>query len=182
MLYPKESRTREIKDLSGIWQFKIDSENKGIAENWQSKPLTDTIPMPVPASYNDITQNAKIRDHIGYAWYETKFTVPQRIFADKNIILRFGSATHFAVVWVNGKEIIRHKGGFLPFEVDITNYIDKSGSENILTVAVNNELTWQTLPPGETVPCDGIPTLKKQDYHFDFFNYAGIHRPVKLIF
>jgi beta-glucuronidase len=182
MLNPKESRTREIKDLSGIWNFKIDTDNKGIQENWQTKPLTNTILMPVPASYNDITQNAQIRDHIGYVWYETKFNVPQRIFADKNVILRFGSATHFAIVWVNGREIIRHKGGFLPFEADITNFIDKTGSDNILTVAVNNELTWQTLPPGETVVCDVIPTLKKQEYHFDFFNYAGIHRPVKLIF
>lgn len=182
MLYPKESRTREIRDLSGIWKFKIDSDNKGLRESWHSKPLTNTIHMPVPASFNDITQNAQIRDHIGYVWYETTFYVPERILASKRVIIRFGSATHQAIVWINGQEIIKHKGGFLPFEADITNHIDKSGNPNLLTVAINNELTWQTLPPGETVSCAEVPTLKKQEYHFDFFNYAGIHRPVKLTF
>lgn len=73
MLYPKESETREVKNLSGVWRFKVDRENTGLEEAWYSKPLEDTIPMPVPSSYNDVTQDISIRDHIGYVWYEREF-------------------------------------------------------------------------------------------------------------
>ncbi|MFI4910108.1 MAG: beta-glucuronidase [Sedimentisphaeraceae bacterium JB056] len=178
MLYPQENKTREVKDLSGIWKFKVDNNSAGSKESWHTAPLTGTIPMPVPSSYNDITQQASIRDHIGNVWYETSFHVPQRLQTDKRLVLRFGSVTHQAAVWINGKEVIRHKGGFLPFEADITEYVDNS-EKNTLTVMANNELSWQTLPPGETIHSS---TIKKQEYHFDFFNYAGIHRPVKLLF
>ena len=182
MLYPIESFTREVKDLSGIWRFKVDYENVGFDQKWYHQNLEDTISMPVPASYNDITQEIKIRDHVGWVWYEKEFYVPSRISAEKQIALRFGSATHNTIIWINGKEVAQHKGGFLPFEFEITEYVNYE-TTNLLTVAINNELDWQTLPPGETIihDEDGL-TFKKQEYHFDFFNYAGIHRPVKLIY
>jgi len=56
VLYPRESETREVKDLSGVWEFRVDKDNEGHEKQWFKKPLKDTIPMPVPASYNDITQ------------------------------------------------------------------------------------------------------------------------------
>lgn len=50
MLYPIENRVREVKNLSGIWRFKIDKENCGIARKWYEAPLKDTVFMAVPAS------------------------------------------------------------------------------------------------------------------------------------
>ena len=76
MLYPYESRSREVKDLSGVWRFKLDADNVGLQEKWYEKPLEDTIPMPVPASYNDMTQDVRIRDHVGDVWYERTFIMP----------------------------------------------------------------------------------------------------------
>ena len=54
MLYPVENKVREVKNLSGIWNFKMDYDNVGIQEQWQKMPLKDTIPMAVPSSYNDL--------------------------------------------------------------------------------------------------------------------------------
>lgn len=65
MLYPIENAVREVKNLSGIWNFKVDFENKGFDECWYNAPLQDTMPMAVPASYNDVVTEAEIRDHIG---------------------------------------------------------------------------------------------------------------------
>lgn len=59
----------------------------------------------------------------------------------------------------------------------------RPGAVHRLSVRVNNELDWSCLPPGEIVTKSGPaypPGFKQQDYHFDFFNYAGIHRPVYL--
>lgn len=181
MLYPRESETREVKDLSGLWNFKVDRLDEGFAKQWYAGPLKDTIIMPVPASYNDIVQDTSVRDHIGYVWYERKFIIPA-VWKGKRVFLRVGSASHHATVWVNGVEAATHKGGFLPFEADISDLIEY-GTENRVTVAVNNILDWTTLPPGEILEYNDTlhpQGYRVQDYFHDFFNYSGIHRPVRL--
>ncbi|AFC28929.1 beta-D-glucuronidase [Paenibacillus mucilaginosus 3016] len=184
MLYPVENGIREVKELSGIWQFKADYENTGREQAWYREKLTDTIAMPVPASYNDITTQAALRDHIGDVWYERMFHIPVS-WKDRRIVIRVGSATHHAVLWINGEEVTSHKGGFLPFEADITDRV-KIGAENRVTLAVNNILDWSCLPSGEIKTFEDAPEgrypkgHRVQDTFFDFFNYAGLHRPVKL--
>ena len=76
MLYPTENVFREVKDLCGIWNFKADYEGAGNAQKWYEKKMDETILMPVPASYNDVTQDINIRDFIGDVWYQKEFFVP----------------------------------------------------------------------------------------------------------
>lgn len=181
MLYPFESETREFKDLSGIWKFKADKQNIGHKEEWFANKLVDTISMPVPASYNDLTQDIELRDHIGDVWYERTFYIP-RSWSNERILIRVGSACHHATVWMNGKEVTSHKGGYLPFEVEINDYVNFQ-SENRITICVNNILERDTLPIGKIVEYKDEmhpQGYKIQEYYHDFFNYSGIHRPVKL--
>lgn len=178
MLYPIMTETREVIDLNGIWNFKLDNK-KGIEEKWYEGKLTNAQPMPVPASYNDLDEGVDFRDHIGWVWYQREFIIPKHM-QNERIMLRFGSATHTAKVYVNGKLVVEHKGGFTPFEAEINDYII-SGKNNV-TVAVNNVIDWTTLPVGlyqeEDIP--GLGKVPKMTPNFDFFNYAGIHRPVKI--
>ena len=53
--------------------------------------------MPVPSSYNDITEEASLRDHIGWVWYDREFYVP-RVWNGAEIRLRIGSANFHATV------------------------------------------------------------------------------------
>jgi beta-glucuronidase len=129
----------------------------------------------VPASYNDIFADAVIRNHVGEAWYETTVRVPARWGGDR-IVLRFGCATHRAVVWVDGAEVAEHAGGYTPFEADVTDVVEP-GAEARVTVVVDNVLSWQSIPPGYV---DQTPDGPRQRLLFDFFNYAGIHRTVWL--
>ncbi|MDA8374497.1 MAG: beta-glucuronidase [Actinomycetota bacterium] len=181
MLFPRESATREQKDLNGIWSFKADFDSEGERDRWYDHELSDPILMPVPSSYNDVTQDARLRDHVGDVWYERKFRVPIS-WRDRRLVVRVGSACHHASVWVNGHHVTQHRGGFLPFDADISLHV-AFGVENRLTIKVNNTLDWTTLPPGIVVDVDdfGQPLdYKRQKYFHDFFNYAGIHRPVVL--
>lgn len=181
MLYPIENGLREIKDISGIWSFKADTEDKGFSEEWYKHNIRDTIQMPVPSSYNDVTQDMALRDHIGNVWYQTEFYVPSG-WKDKRIVIRFASVTHYGTAWLNGTYLTEHKGGYLPFEAEITDIV-KWGEKNLLTVCVNNVLDNTTLPPGEikTFNDEHHPKgFRKQIIHHDFYNYSGIHRPVKL--
>lgn len=72
---------------------------------------------------------------------------------------------------------MEHQGGYTPFEADVTPYVIAGKSVRI-TVCVNNELNWQTIPPGMVITDEN--GKKKQSYFHDFFNYAGIHRSVML--
>lgn len=177
MLYPIVTDTRAVIDLNGIWKFKLD-QGEGFANNWQLG-LSDTVSMSVPASYNDIGITAEIRNHVGWVWYEREFSMPAAL-ASERVVLRFGSATHAAKVYVNGELAVEHKGGFTPFEAEI-NHLLRKGS-NRLTVAVNNIVDGTTLPVGTYLETEveGVGKVAKNGANFDFFNYAGLHRPVKL--
>ncbi|MCE4956626.1 beta-glucuronidase [Macrococcoides caseolyticum] len=173
MLYPIQTTTRNILDLNGIWSFQLEKET--VID--PSQPLSTNQVMAVPASYNDQGVISEIRNHVGTVWYERDFIV-SKLLKDERKVLRFGSATHEAIVYIDGKEVVRHKGGFLPFEVDIT---ELQVGKHRLTVAVNNILDHTTLPVGnyEEISENGL-TKKKNSPNFDFFNYAGLHRPVKI--
>ena len=96
--------------------------------------------------------------------------IPRAWTKDQRIAIRFGSVTQHAVVYLNGEEIARHKGGFLPFEADITDKVHEG--KNRLTVAVSNLLDWSCIPSGEYkfVKDWLYPEGHwEQDYFFDFF-------------
>ena len=61
--------------------------------------------MAVPSSYNDLVESAEFRDHVGWVWYEREFIINKNML-DERVVLRFGSATHHAKVYVNGKLVV----------------------------------------------------------------------------
>ena len=181
MLYPIENEIRQVKSLNGIWRFRRETHfGQGFEERWYERPLESIVEMPVPASYNDITVDPELRDHTGWVWYERDFSIPAD-WMEKRLVLRFGSVTHHAIVYVNGMEVTTHKGGFLPFESELNGCV--VSGKNRLTVAVSNLLDQDCLPFGlvrDAEPADYSERKKIQEYQFDFFNYSGIHRPVKI--
>ena len=175
MLRPRDTATRERRPLNGLWRFALDPDGVGRDEGWWTRPLPGRGEAPVPASYNDLFPDATVRDHVGDAWYQTVVRVPRR-WEGERIVLRFDSATHAAVVWVDETKVAEHEGGYTPFEADVTDVVEPGGEARI-TVVVNNVLTWQTIPPGYV---DQTPDGPRQRLLFDFFNYAGLHRTIWL--
>ena len=181
-LYPQNNAARTILDLGGIWDFRFQGD-----ENWQT--------IAVPASYNDQDPDPRFRNFAGIVEYRRKITIP-RAWKDLRVCLRFDAVTHNARVLLNGKEIAKHRGGFLPFEVELEGLLGP-GETAELTVEADNRINHSTLPigtEGETAffgsDNPGIPSVeagkKFQEERginrpaFDFFNYAGIQRPVRL--
>jgi len=177
LLHPQESESREIKDLSGLWRFKADS-GSGMRENWQSGALSlPTMAMPVPSSYNDLTQDGALREHVGIVWYERTVFLPMH-WLTQRIVLFVGSANHHAVVWINGNFVGEHEGGHLPFHLPLEQLHLNFGRPNRLTIAVNNTLSTTTIPPG--IVQVNAAGRRIQRLQMDFFNYAGLHRQVLL--
>lgn len=175
MLRHQESSTREVKNLDGLWRFKTDVAGVGRVEKWFASPLSDARDMPVPASYNDISTGSELHDHVGDVWYQMETRVP-RGWSGERIVLRFDAATHRATVWVNDTEVAFHEGGYTPFEADVTELVT-AGEVIRITAAVDNTLTWESIPPGFV---QDTAHGKRQRYLHDFFNYSGLHRSVWL--
>ena len=178
-MYPQSNSARSVRDLSGVWDFRFNAD-----EPWQ--------PIAVPASYNDQSPDPEFRRHYGMAYYRTTFTVPE----GARRVLRFDAVTHNAVVRLNGQESASHRGGFLPFEADIT-ALAQPGETVTLDVEVDNRIGHSSLPVGNEggtaffgsdnagIPAVEAGKARQQAQginlpNFDFFNYAGITRPVHL--
>ena len=176
LLYPRETVSRRVTSLDGFWNFKFDPKSEGVKAGW-AKGLKDAISMPVPASFNDILTDKDSREYCGDFWYEKDFFVPGE-WEGKDVVIRFGNGSQLATVFVNGKEVVKHKGGYLPFNVDVTNVV-KYNAYNKVAVLLNNELS------EDQIPCGVTKTLangkKVNAPYFDFFSYAGLQRPVKLL-
>ena len=181
-LYPQNNASRMMLDLGGIWDFRFQGD-----ETWQ--------PIAVPASYNDQSPDHRFRSKAGIVEYCRRITIPAG-WKGMRICLRFDAVAHNARILLNGREIAAHRGGFLPFEVELNGVLEPGESAE-LTVEADNRINHSTLPigtEGETAffgsDNPGIPAVeagkKLQEERginrpgFDFFNYTGIQRPVRL--
>jgi len=113
----------------------------------------------VPGDWN--TQRPELYYYEGTIWYRNRFQYG--IKNDKRVFLHFGAVNYEAIVFVNGKEIGKHVGGFTPFNFEVTGML-KSG-ENSVVVKVDNK----RFP-------EAVPTINT-----DWWNYGGITRQVNLI-
>ena len=176
LLYPLNTTTRFSMKLDGMWKFAIDFDSVGMEGNWASGvPGHDMI--PVPASFQDFYTDKSIREFAGDVWYETDVMIPSSM-KGKKVFIRFGAATHRAEVFLNGRKVAQHEGGFLPFLADITDSSDY-GRVNRLVVKVNNELTETNIPCGMNITLSNGRKMNKP--YFDFFNYSGLQRSVYLM-
>ncbi len=95
----------------------------------------------------------------GTAFYKKRFDA--KVAPGEQAILRFEGAMNVADVWVNGKHLGQHLGGYLPFSYDVTAHL-KAGGGNELVVRINNE--------------DNAITGPKPLKDLDYIQYGGIYR------
>ncbi len=116
--------------------------------------------LTVPGDWN--SQDDKLLYYEGTVWYRTKFDYPPGA-AGARQFLHFGAANYEAHVYLNGKKLGVHVGGFTPFQFEVTGQLKPAG--NSLVVRVNN----QRHP-------EGVPTVNT-----DWWNYGGLTRDVTLL-
>lgn len=121
--------------LDGIWSFKTDPYDLGLVEEWYGKDHSYEKwgEMQVPGNWDIEPPYA---DYTGVAWYKTEFDTPKKLKSKLTRIV-FESVYNNSVVWINGQEIGKNDLGFLPFQFDINQYLNKRG-KNTLVVRVDN--------------------------------------------
>ena len=165
--------------LNGEWNYIVDVQEEGYYD-YRMKPYSwgffqnakpqrpedlieydfDKSPtMQIPGDWN--TQDERLFFYEGTVWFKKSFqAVPMQ---DYRTLLYFGAVNYDCHVWVNGKEAGHHVGGFTPFNYDISDLLIEG--ENTIIVKVDNKRH-----------AEDVPTQI-----FDWWNYGGITRDVKLI-
>lgn len=122
--YPRPQMAREKwLNLNGLWQYQpatVAGETlpKG---NLSGKIL---VPFPVESALSGVME------HHERIWYKRKFVIPAA-WKGEHVLLHFGAIDYESEVFVNGKSLGTHSGGYDPFSFDITPAITKSGEQEI---------------------------------------------------
>ncbi len=177
MLYPIQNNQRNKLDVSGIWDFQIDPDDLGESEGW-FHGLPVARPMAVPGSWNE--QYEDLFDYFDLSWYVTRTHVPHS-WQGQRIFIRVGSANYLGTVYVNGEKAGSHEGGHLPFAFEITDLV-MWDQENVIAISVENHLKPTRVPSAGTGGGMAAASLTRgyPSTTFDFYPFAGLHRPVVL--
>ncbi len=137
--YPRPQFVREDwLNLNGPWEFGFDDDDIGLAAGWQepSQHLNGEIQVPFPfearaSGIGDPTVHRVV-------WYRREFAVPDS-WRGRRVRLHFGAVDYQATVWVNGRLVGTHRGGYTAFWFDITAAL-RPGS-NVITVRAYDDLS-----------------------------------------
>src|SRR3546814_486854 len=173
-------------DLSGLWHYSIDPYRDGMAGFHGGDPglghrrydttdvaaamrddpaalyeydMTRSPTSTLPASW--MTHDATMRHYRGLVWYQRDFTADPK--PGERQFLRFGAVNYRARIYLNGKSVGAHEGGFTTFAFEVTGLL-KPGA-NQITIGVDSERSDTDLPPPVT----------------DWETYGGITRAVTLV-
>ena len=127
--YPRPQLKRgSYFPLNGEWDYAILPKNKSF-DGYQGKILVPFSPECILSGVERVVTPDDV------LYYKRVFTLPEG-FNIGRVLLNFGAVDYLASVKVNGKEIIRHRGGYFPFSSDITDALREG--ENVLTVEVTD--------------------------------------------
>ena len=146
--------------VNGPWRFKKDLKNRGIKRGYPKGSFDgDLVRVPFVPDATRISGRKGLFVFRGFvAWYRTNLDVP----VDGTYVIRFESVNHLSRVYVDGKEVGRHKGEYLPFEVRVPL---TAGTRHSLVVRAD----WR-----------GPTAMKRDGWHRLWFNFGGINRGVSV--
>lgn len=177
---------RPHTELSGTWTYSVDPYRDGEAGFHGEEPgighrryadidaeaamkkdrlalyeydMEQSPTATLPSSW--LTHAPEMRHYQGLVWYQRKFAADPK--PGTRSFVRFGAVNYKATVWLNGKKLGTHEGGFTPFAFEVSGLL--RAGENRLTVGADSQATALTVPPPVT----------------DWENYGGITRAVTLV-
>ncbi len=140
-VYPRPQLKREsFLCLNGEWDFEV-SKNGEVPDVFSKKITVPFSPETLLSGVNEVF------DEDCYLWYKRQLDIPKEFKKDR-VILHFGASDNKTSVYVNGVEVVSHKGGYDPFFCDITGVL-KDKDENVLVVRVKDILSDHVFPYGK---------------------------------
>jgi len=141
--YPRPQMVRkDWINLNGLWDYAIRPQQETAAGQYDGRLL---VPFPLESALSGVKKPLTAEQRL---WYRRTFTAPN--LSGKHLLLHFGAVDWRAEVWVNGKAVGKHEGGYDPFTFDITAELKRHGPEEIV-VAVWDPSDTGPQPRGKQV-------------------------------
>lgn len=122
----------EWVDLNGKWNFAFDDEKVGISEKWYEGYNYD-LAIQVPFCYQSEMSGIHDRTKHFHLWYERSVNIADNMRGGR-LWLHFGAVDYESVVWINGRYLGSHKGGFSSHSYDVTELIEQKDESFRITV------------------------------------------------
>lgn len=116
-------------NLNGHWNFMFDKENVGETQKWFENPNAFTkkilVPFPWGSKLSEVANEADI------AWYARKIEIPES-WKNKRIFVVVGASDWTTTGWLAGKPVGSNRGGYTPFEFELTSNITWGSEQNLV--------------------------------------------------
>ena len=115
--YPRpQLRRQSYLNLNGIWEYAITKapEKPALMQGEIIVPFSPEAPL---SGVGHILQPDE------YLWYRRTISLPEEFKQDCRVLLHFGAVDQCCTVWLNGEELGRHIGGYLPFTFELTDHL-----------------------------------------------------------
>ncbi|MBV9851353.1 MAG: glycoside hydrolase family 2 [Armatimonadetes bacterium] len=123
--YPRPQMTRvDWLNLNGVWEYQPGTEGDLVPTG---RKLSGEILVPYPVE----SALSGVMEHHDRLWYRRRFVVPPA-WRGRRVMLNFGAVDFESEVYINGKSVGVHRGGYLPFSYDITPFLTKTGPQELI--------------------------------------------------
>lgn len=133
-------------NLNGVWQFEMDFGNSGVERGLFHPEVSYSKQINVPFCPESKLSGIGYTDFMNAVWYKRTFDISAEQLQN-NIFLHFGAVDYRSEIYINGKKCKEHKGGYVSFFVDITEYVVEG--ENTLTVHAEDDSRNGLIPRGK---------------------------------
>jgi hypothetical protein len=116
-------------NLNGEWAFEFDKTDVGLKEKWQEgrKAFSKRINVPFPWG----SKLSGLSDDADIGWYRRSINVPAD-WKGKRVFVTVGASDWLTTIWLDGKELGSHQGGYTPFSFDLSPYLKAGISQNLV--------------------------------------------------
>jgi beta-glucuronidase len=160
-------RARNITSLEGIWKYHVQMTGGNLQMNPIQKDKNDHIEydyegaddLGIPGVWN--SQKEFLKYYEGEIWMKRDFDY--NLPKGKRLFVYFGAVNYKSRVYINGQKIGEHKGGYTPFNFEITDKLQEQ--DDFIVVMADNRRYRDEVPTG----------------NFDWWNYGGIYREIFLV-
>ena len=120
---------KEWQNLNGEWAFEFDPEDKGISQHWENESTVFSKKINVPFPWGAALSG--LEDEADIGWYQRNIQINPE-WKGKRVFLTIGAADWETMVWLDGKLIGKHQGGYVPFSFELTDYIRYGQSQSLV--------------------------------------------------